>query len=1241
MKKIVNKFSALTPEVLAISEQVYSEALDFAFGNKDIKNIAITGVYGAGKSTVWNTYVDQRKLNGIITVSLGQYRDIDQEEARIVTNKNIDEAITKNTNNRYDECIRVDVNSNENRIERQLINQILSQIDSKKIPLSKYTFKKNKSKFDIWLQAIFSTLMIFSILLWITRDAVILGANILNEKNSLLIIMFICGCLLYIPMLTFLYIFFKQNKFRISKITFKGAEANMDDCKNDESILDKDIKELVYLLSSAGARIIVFEDLDRYNNILIYTKLRELNFLLNNHIKVNKDKSPVRFVYMLKDSLFISKNRTKFFDFILPIVPVVDSRTSENELVKLMDDIENAPEKSLLVDISLYIDDMRLLKNIVNEYIVYSKVIPLKKLDLDNNKLFALIVLKNIFPNEFDLLQEDKGIIRNIFDQLEFKRSVVISELEYELIKINERIDFINSKIENDKFKAMALMISANVSSANSGERSWNELLRFWSENPEQQINIRTPSFSSHFTYDRFINEFILTNCERKALIEELPQDFSDEINKLQMDRSKVKKKISEVEIYRVKEIIDNLSEDEKEKVFSIERDDIIDSHYYPLIRFLIVEGLLDETYWYYKGNFNVDVLNLLKRNDIIYMKGLKEGKSLDIFFDIETPEEVMKRLKLQDFRRNNILNKKLLEACLEKAYTEAIVAVSESVDRNDNYKKFLEILNKFDLNLIKAFSNIMLDKNVEVFDKILKYCKGEFDELFRNILVSYATSKYISSDNLNLFRHYLALNAMLIELVPEEDFSDFQQNMFLYDIKFADISESKCSLERLKKIEAIQGYKLNIKNVIFIAERIEEVSINYGELLNVIFSSYKLSESKKYIENNFSSFITEYIRENKGGVNYKNNEILLLMVLHSEISEEYKYMYVEKNEMMITDLADLKLTLISTRIIDSMLRRNIIQFCEKNISLYLNLVDEYNNDFVEYLDRNLNDVNYRNILKNNMVLCNSLINCILISDRTFEYIMQFADIKIDKLDERLTQNRVNKLIYNGLVDITEENVRVLLKNLFYDELIMLMKSNTEVEDKVIKILLEYNLAEKVIYLLINSEISNENSKKLIDILNDKVLIRYIDSSKEVAIDYIVKRYLSSENIDYICGSFDNFRLKNEFILALELQGKLKDLKDHNLNEYLMQYILESSDISIDTKVQLIETKIKNKVDVGLLKQYMYLVKEVADISKVWDRKQPSLDNEYKMRLGQMLIKYGYAKSRKDGSNMRIRVENK
>ena len=50
-------FHGLIPDELEKNEGIYTEALNYAFSNSDIRNIAITGIYGAGKSTVWKTYV--------------------------------------------------------------------------------------------------------------------------------------------------------------------------------------------------------------------------------------------------------------------------------------------------------------------------------------------------------------------------------------------------------------------------------------------------------------------------------------------------------------------------------------------------------------------------------------------------------------------------------------------------------------------------------------------------------------------------------------------------------------------------------------------------------------------------------------------------------------------------------------------------------------------------------------------------------------------------------------------------------------------------------------------------------------------------------------------------------------------------------------------------------------------------------------------------------------------------------
>ena len=61
------KFNSLTPDILKENKQIYTEALDYAFSNDDVRNIAITGVYGAGKSTVWNTYKNNKSKSSVLT----------------------------------------------------------------------------------------------------------------------------------------------------------------------------------------------------------------------------------------------------------------------------------------------------------------------------------------------------------------------------------------------------------------------------------------------------------------------------------------------------------------------------------------------------------------------------------------------------------------------------------------------------------------------------------------------------------------------------------------------------------------------------------------------------------------------------------------------------------------------------------------------------------------------------------------------------------------------------------------------------------------------------------------------------------------------------------------------------------------------------------------------------------------------------------------------------------------------
>ena len=76
---------------------------------------------------------------------------------------------------------------------------------------------------------------------------------------------------------------------------------------------------------------------------------------------------------MLRDDVFVTKDRTKFFDYIIPIVPVLDGTNSYDQFIRHLKqgNILEKFDSTFLQRLALYIDDMRVLKNVYNEFLVY------------------------------------------------------------------------------------------------------------------------------------------------------------------------------------------------------------------------------------------------------------------------------------------------------------------------------------------------------------------------------------------------------------------------------------------------------------------------------------------------------------------------------------------------------------------------------------------------------------------------------------------------------------------------------------------------------------------------------------------------------------------------------------------------------------------------------------------------------------------------------------------------------
>lgn len=386
----------LTPsrQVSSTSFGVLNEALE----DFDVKNIAITGGYGAGKSSFIRTFEDNNP----------QWRFLDISLANFSNNK--EEMVAEN----------IDLLN----IEKSILEQIFFRVKSTKLPRS--YFKRINRTSSLWSMfwSIFTLITLCSCCILLGYDPI---TTILKK------ISWIDKCIQFstLPFLLIVFLYFSSilskiifvlSNLKVEKIGYKNIEL----CSNDDaSLLNKHLDEILYFFEETQFDIVVFQDLDRFDNLEIFTRLRELNNFLNNSETI---KRKIVFLYAVKDEMLNAvQARVKFFDYIIPIIPYINSSNSLDKLASYVSDQKVKINENLLLDISLYISDMRVLNNIYNEFNIYCNELEVTTNALDVTKMFAMIIYKNFEPHDFLKLHKSDGFVHYF---IENKRMVQIKTLK-------------------------------------------------------------------------------------------------------------------------------------------------------------------------------------------------------------------------------------------------------------------------------------------------------------------------------------------------------------------------------------------------------------------------------------------------------------------------------------------------------------------------------------------------------------------------------------------------------------------------------------------------------------------------------------------------------------------------------------------------------------------------------------------------------------------------------------------
>lgn len=1131
-----DNYQSLTPSLDADFDGNYAQALKVALADKNIKNIAITGSYGAGKSSFLRTFENNNNFK-CLKISLANFQDKDK-----ITN-----AI----------------------IEKSILQQIFYKEKSSKIPYSR--FSKIYNVKYLKLKAFFLATWIVSTLLLFKFDFIQNRALTEIIKNFSFII-FVIGLFWIVK-----YLLQLISQAKLSNIKLKDKEINLS-VNDDISILNKHLDEILYFFEVTDYEVIIFEDLDRFDNGTVFTKLRELNQLINNSDDINKR---VIFIYAIKDDMFDDKIRTKFFDFIIPIVPYIHSSNSYNTIIKLFnkDDFENHFLKTL----ALYIDDMRFLKNIYNEYTIYAYKLGVK---FNKNKLLAMIIYKNFYPSDFAKLHIKDGYIYNIFANKN-------NYIEEEISHINMQIDGIHKKlrdIENEKLTSiedLRMIYLAKLASKLNGSTAYiingniysllqlldNEIFDIILED----IRIEGKNNQGYNTGNiKFSNLDNNKYKEREKLID---SKINDSIIKLQEEQNKLVQKQETLKQYSIQEIIDNVKD---HKIF----DEFSASN--GLIKYFLSNGYINEDYYNYISIFHEGGLT---RNDRDFLLSVKDRKSLNFYFPLEKIEEIINDLSQKDFSVDAVLNYDLVEyLMLSKSCSKEFIWFLEKLaDESKLSKKF-----------VMSFMGV--SKKPEIFIYYCaKYCKK---------LWFYNTGYSFKYDNRESFLYVILINADITDIVNLNqnnvlknyisDLKDIKQYI-IGDRKFREVIEQfNIKFKLLERLDNNATTKYIYENNHYeISIAMIKLVINYYTgndryvLSNLkqahLTTLYKIKATKtlEYIEDNLRQYIENVFLKIPENIR-ESEEIIIMLLNHKNLLNHQKISIIKKEITQINDI---------TKVIDKdlwieLLKGNMLVTKWDNLIYYYQHVESFDNVLIEYLNE---EDNYKLLAKqkiNNEEIfevddLKSISKDILlsekVSDEGYTYLIDSVKYMYKSLSfEKLSESKILSIVDKKL--IFTSNNWALLKDNFIDKHIILAE---KFPDNLIKIYDELDIDSDDIEKILNSKKFTFENKLLI---LDKIDIGFLDKNQKLS-EIVGQIYIGyNQEIDI---EIFKIIIKNTISLEVKLElliSQILYLDIYNIQELFILIGGNYSDlVNISSKRKYLEYSELNKDLVDKLETYNYI----------------------------------------------------
>ena len=1159
--------SLLAPRIVDKSE--YVSILKSAIDDEDVRNVAISGPYGSGKSSIIKTFEKNYPKYKCLNLSLAAFAE---EFQSLQNDSNSDGKSRGNKANGEGQSF-VDPNVVKmEQLEFSLVQQFFYHVKASGIPDSRFgrIRRWNRTEKVVWSIAI----LLFAFSLFYVVDSSkffdLLPSLKVYTDGLRYLSLGVIGTGLFVISYRLVTFFHKMSG---GHIKFMDYEVDVQkDIK--VSVFNRYLDELVYLFQTTGYQVVVLEDLDRFKNTSIYTKLRELNQLLNQSEDIGRR---IVFVYALRDDIFhTSQERTKFFDYIIPVLPHTSVANSSSQFVKELgtlvgdSDDECALHKSFLNDVAPFIGDLRTIKAIVSDFKITSKRLN-SKLKKDN--LLAIIIYKNLCPKDFELIFEGKGPIHATFSK----------ESEYKKKKkeeLKEKKDSIENKIKEVKEERLisvnelnSIVVSAAIKLIPAGyyicNSGGNQIAYADLFSDDYVQNILKGKLYYRNNYSGIVcisKEKVLSllgdefNYEyRKTLIE---QNSSVSLRKLTEDRDACIRQLDNI----VKKTMREMCELDETLLSTQTEDDNTN-----LLNFLIRRGYIDESYYYYITDIksDSDEEGLLSQNDNAYLlsvKGIGVSDEDEMSRHIDDPKLLLKFLIPQDFVGDKILNFDLVHEIIQSKNDKTIELLKHKLKSQSDY--VLDFINRYafletakdgfiplvaqqydnlwaDVENNSLFSN---EAKLNLFNKLMKY--APINDLKKQnedgLLAEYLRKSYYT----NTFDGVQTNKARLI--------------IENFNVRFLTLVEDRDTSNLLDFVYKNDYYAHNSENIWTILKSYSDINVHdYVHSIYTALIAANIEPLLSQISEGIDSFVSCCLLADENTL--ESTESITLLLNNSNVYEETKKKIISHNSTLFEDIQ----SITSAEYKNTLFECNKVKPSLANIDYYLtyNNLTSLDEIIVQYINNNVQE--YIELLKKQDIIQGErqIIKCLIASTGIDEDIWKTI----------FSEEKYSQYWNDDVLNLLEEQISFLIDNKMLRFDVVLFKAiGAKFKDMFMHLLCKYSAD-----VVENLPEFNFTTESLTRIASQKGFEEYITNIYAlITADKIKDESIADSYLNYViedAAHLDFESLKKSVSITSDDKLKMKSVSAYMQQDFMTDANLSTLLISMGEPFSLI---VRNQGDI-------------------------------------------------------------